>query len=152
VRFWCDQMLGKLARWLRILGYDTIYKRTGIPDELYINSLNSNRLFLTRSSVFSSRPNAIVLPGNTVIDHLSYLKKHINLNTTLDLSKTRCTSCNGTVVFLKDRSDLPEEFKISYPKIVGKQTEFTRCTDCGKIYWEGSHFKDIKKTLKVVNG
>jgi uncharacterized protein with PIN domain len=144
-------MLGGLARWLRILGYDTVYEKSGIPSELYSKSLAEDRCFLTRSNKLLHEDKAIVLRSERIEEQLAELKSTISLNLTLNLSKTRCATCNGNLVSI-DREKLPEIFKKSHAGTIARFSNFTLCTNCDKIYWVGKHLKQIEETLLKAGG
>ncbi|MFW9991682.1 MAG: Mut7-C RNAse domain-containing protein [Candidatus Odinarchaeota archaeon] len=146
MKFWCDQMLGGLARWLRILGYDTHYEKSGSSAILYGKSLAESRLFITRSGFFHNKAKAVVVRSEKIEELLAELKEIIALDLTLDLSRTRCATCNGELREITV-DDLSEAFKQDHSGTISRYSDFSQCIACRKIYWVGVHFKQIEETL-----
>lgn len=144
VRFVADGHLGKLARDLRLLGFDVVYDRDAYDSSLAASS-SSDRALLTRDRR---------LLMHKVIQH-GYCPRSPNPDEQIievirrfELANviapfTRCLQCNGLLVKV-EKSDVFDELepltKIHY------QT-FRRCADCGKIYWSGSHFGKLEARL-----
>jgi len=136
-RFIADSHLGKLARYLRMLGFDTAYERKIENAELIERSLTEKRIILTRS--------AEILKQNRVT-HGYWLRHHAPRHQlqevfhALDLSRqakpfTRCMTCNGRIENA-DKAGMAGQID---PHILQRFSEFWRCRDCGKSYWKGSH-------------
>jgi uncharacterized protein with PIN domain len=136
-RFLVDFMLGRLARWLRILGYDTNYVTQESQNNVAMLSLKENRIVITRNNRLSfQRTIKSVLIKD---DHLpQQLRQLVDERIVVAAKKrffTRCTVCNTQVT-----SIAKEEIKTLVPDFVYKtQKEFSRCSKCGKIYWTGTH-------------
>jgi len=105
MKFLADAMLGKLARFLRIFGYDTIYASdlidcyhaNPVPDKkLNEYAVRSNRIVITKDLQFYKeiKENAILLEGEGVYNYLNQLKRKLNLNYDFNMEKTRCSVCN----------------------------------------------------------
>ena len=142
--FICDTMLGKLARWLRILGYDTLYTREEDNDILAI-ARRENRMILTRDRELAERAeHGFLLRGFSIDEQLMELLETGII--TMDESKmlTRCTLCNSTLRRVeKDqvRGNVPEgSFESS--------ERFWYCEHCDKYYWTGKHWSDIKERVE----
>ncbi|BCU68379.1 hypothetical protein HS7_18160 [Sulfolobales archaeon HS-7] len=137
-KFVVDAMLGNLARWLRILGYDTLYDKNYQYWKILEISKREGRTIITRNSHLAKKAykmglSYVLIPkGINVIETLIYLKQNGVINVEYPISPIRCTVCNGPL----------EKFDI------GKW----KCSKCGKIYWKGSHWNTIQKTvIKVAN-
>ena len=145
MRFIADVMLGRLARWLRILGYDTLYEANYTDDDLFFKAHREKRVLLTRDSDLAQRMNAkyccfITEPG--VSEQVKQVVAHYRLNTT-DYIFSRCTLCNEPVKPIY--KPLVEK---RVPEFVYKSiNEFYHCESCDKIYWAGSHIKLVKQVL-----
>ncbi len=147
----CDQMLGTLAKWLRIMGVNTLYADRNISDEDLIEiAKNDNRILITRDKelIWNARRNnmEVIFIKSTDLDQQikTVLKK-------LDIKKSdflsRCLICNKKVekIDKKDVKDL-------VPKRVSENNdEFWICRNCDKIYWKGSHFKNMIERFKEID-
>jgi uncharacterized protein with PIN domain len=139
-------MLGKLAKWLRILGYDTLYFHAISDEELLNNALTTDRILLTRDTKLFSR-----IPSNQGLfiasDHVAEQLKQVVLALQLDWSQhtlTRCLECNAELerVTKEEIEPLVPDF------IYHTHTDFARCPQCGKIFWKGSHQAHIEERLR----
>lgn len=147
--FFADAMLGRLARWLRILGYDTAYEKD-IPDGSLISRIvTEQRWLLTRDRYLVQRK---VLRGrHTLIvsdhlqDQLQQLQSDLRLD--LDLSEktaSRCASCNNILKPIpheKATSTVPDYVASLHPL-------FVQCPNCGRIYWPGTHWTTMLARLQ----
>ncbi|MDA8388221.1 MAG: Mut7-C RNAse domain-containing protein [Nitrospiraceae bacterium] len=150
-----DVMLGRLARYLRLLGHDTAYERDITDAALLLLALKEGRILLTRDTGLAARK---VLPrGRTFLvlsdDPARQLKEvidHFSLGPPPPEGLIgRCTVCNSPLARVGVRQSVrdlvPEHVFLS-----GK--DFFRCSGCGRVYWEGSHIerfmKDMRRLLK----
>jgi len=151
VRFAVDGMLGKLARWLRIAGHDTLYVRDlaagpGEEDDLLIESAASQgRILLTADEDLHRRALArgvrsVLVSGNDVVKQLLKISESLGRPLRINFDSSRCPVCNGTLE-QADPAEVPENLR-------KKHGEFWRCSHCGKIYWEGKHWKSIIRTAE----
>ena len=145
--FILDGMLGSLARWLRIAGFDTIYYRDRDDEELLQESLESNRILLSRDRVLIQRSKkkgvrAYFIESEITKEQLTQLKETLGLDLTPEVS--RCSFCNGHLV-----RKTKEEVRGAVPQsTMDAFNEFWVCEECGKIYWKGSHWANITETLE----
>jgi len=132
--FLCDQNLGRLARWLRILGFDAEYMH-GYDQGRIDRAIADGRIVLTRKSSLAGRRSVLVIRHDRVHDQL------LELGGTFDLSCeikafSRCSLCNTLLVQVPR-----DEVKGLVPDYVHATHEaFARCPSCGRIYWKGTHF------------
>ncbi|MFW5707307.1 MAG: Mut7-C RNAse domain-containing protein [Bacteroidota bacterium] len=139
VRFILDVHLGKLARLLRMTGFDTLYRNDLEDQEIISIAESDNRIVLTRDRGILK--NKRVKRGHFV--NSPYAKEQLReIISTFQLGDSinflsRCIACNGTIEKV-EKEDILEELK---PGTSRYFNEFFRCRDCGKIYWEGSHFE-----------
>jgi len=147
--FFADAMLGRLARWLRMLGYDTAYEKVISDEALVARVVTEQRWLLTRDRYLVQRK---VLRGRhtlIVSDHLQdQLRQHQSeLHITLDLSDrtaSRCASCNNIL------KPIPhQEARLAVPAHVASvHLQFMQCPNCGHIYWPGTHWTEMLTRLQ----
>jgi len=150
MKFICDDNLGKLASYLRMLGFDTLFEEQFDDNTLLKTASAQKRLLITRDSKLVPRthPYGVLLVEND--DPLEQLKTAIeNLGLTIDPSLlfNRCSRCNDICVIVnKDRiSDSV------FPYILKTQDIIKKCPSCERYYWKGSHYKNIlKKLISVI--
>jgi len=145
MRFVADSMLGKLARYLRIMGYDTVYQKS-YSDQRLSELVKEGRVLLTRSHArFSRYPDSIFIDRDLVRDQLQAVDKKIGLNRDQKKWFTRCSVCNS-VLSKPDRAaapqDVPDFVSFSYPQ----QVRF--CPSCRRFYWPGTHRERMLERLK----
>lgn len=146
----CDQMLGTLAKWLRILGFDTFYSNAEMSDEDLLNiAKGENRTIFTRDKELIIRGkkknlNVISIETTDLDLQLNYALKHVNIDEKSILS--RCTLCNtvlDTVEKNKIQGKVPS-------KVFENNEKFWFCSKCNKFYWMGSHYNEmINKIDKI---
>ena len=141
--FLLDGMLGSLARWLRIMGYDSVYRKD-LADGDMLNMLGERSL-LTRDKQLAQRagPRGFYLESDDLDLQLSAVAERFGLRP--DPERTRCTACNG---------ELEKAAKDEIRDEVGEGTwnghqDFWRCRECGKVYWQGAHWKNIRRRLEA---
>ena len=151
--FLADAMLGKVARKLRIFGFDTLYIAHAPDDEILKTGIEQDRVILTadrelfKRVVKAGAPGVLVSGAGDVEDLVHILSKNCVTSVGLDGIGSRCSICNG---LLEERT--PEQVKDGMPsKVAEFKSEFYRCTTCGKVYWEGGHLKLIRALAKSVD-
>lgn len=149
--FIVDGMLGSLARWLRLLGYDTLYCEDQ-PDEKIISATKS-RILLTRDKelLLRARNQGLTAfsPGSPPKHHqLQRLKQEFGLDFSINPDQSRCPECN---TFLSPTPPEDVEGKIPAGSLKRHQY-FWQCQNpqCGKVYWQGRHWKRIRQTLEAI--
>jgi uncharacterized protein with PIN domain len=147
VKFICDDNLGKLARYLRILGLDTYFDEDIDDASLLRIAGAEHRFLLTRDRKLESRSipqGLLVLDEDDPLKQLSIVVAKLKL--TFDPGKifSRCSRCN---VPCRDVSRESLIGKI-FPYILKTQTAIKHCPSCGRYYWRGSHYKALLKKLK----
>ncbi len=144
-RFILDVHLGKLARLLRMLGIDSLYRNNYNDREIAQMAPKTNRIVLTRDRKLLKYKIIThgywirsFYPNNQLIEVL----KHYKLESELKPFH-RCLECNGVIKSIdkdKVQDRLEPKTKVYYEK-------FYKCTDCEKIYWKGSHYENMKTTV-----
>lgn len=147
MKFLCDQMLGTLAKWLRLFGYDTFYANARINDiELIGIAKRENRVVLTRDKNFihkakKEKIDIIEITTTNLDDQLRQVLKDIVVNSGAVLS--RCSLCNTVVQKIKKelvRNRVPH-------RVFENNERFWLCPTCDKIYWTGTHTDEIIRKL-----
>ncbi|OQA92553.1 MAG: hypothetical protein BWY26_00184 [Elusimicrobia bacterium ADurb.Bin231] len=148
MKFIADSMLGRLAKWLRILGYDTVYFKSGSDSELVFESIRQGRIILTGDRNISRNVplRIIFVKSDCYTEQLMQIIKELNLKPEQNNFFKRCSVCN---CLLNNISR--EKIKRLVPEYVYEtQTEFSNCPECGRIYWRGTHTDRIFELLKRI--
>jgi len=149
VKFLTDGMLGKLTRWLRMLGHDVEYSKSLDDDQLIAVAKDEGRVLLTRDLKLYQRATSrgtdtFLVEGKTEDKKLAELAKRFNLKLEIDVAISYCPKCNARIKFVSK-----EEVSDSVPKTTYLYyNDFWKCLKCGQIYWRGAHWKRIDATLK----
>jgi hypothetical protein len=144
MRFVVDSMLGKLAKWLRILGFDSIYARRMEDRELITLAFREKRILLTRDRRLSRNwiVKTVLVRSEFVEEQLCEVIKRLGLDMEKGLL-SRCPLCNLPLIEIQK-----EEVKGRVPRFVYQTyNEFWRCDGCGRYYWEGTHWENIRKRV-----
>jgi hypothetical protein len=142
MKFLVDAMLGKLAKWLRILGYDTIYVKSADDTELIRRARLENRILLTRDKLLAKNwiVQTLFIKSEVVDEQLLQVIKRFRLKWDNSIF-SRCPLCNTQLIEI----DTPHEIKDKVPEFVfNTYSEFWKCVTCNKIYWSGTHWNNIK--------
>jgi len=143
----CDQMLGSLAKWLRIFGFDTFYANSEITDqELLKIAEKENRTVITRDKELTQKArkrnvNVIQIKITDLEEQLNQVLNLIKVDKELLL--TRCTICNSLIKKI-NKSDVKGKVP---EKVFANKDEFWFCSNCNKFYWTGSHFDKINEKI-----
>lgn len=140
-------MLGRLAKWLRIFGYDSIYIEEKNRPNLILNSLKENRILITRDHRLSKKRawKLILIKNDHLPQQIKQLKDELNIVISRDNLFSRCTICNAPIEKIEDK----EKIKDLVPEYVFRtQNDFSRCPNCKRIYWSGTHWELLIKDLQ----
>jgi uncharacterized protein with PIN domain len=143
MRFVADAMLGTLAKWLRILGYDTEYDPDRDDHQLVRLAREENRMLLTRDRELARRRGVRVLLISS--EHLEAQVYQVlaELNLEPDRSFSRCPVCNELLAEIDG-----ETARTRVPTYVARtQEQFRSCPACGRIYWRGTHWQQMDERL-----
>jgi len=150
-RFVADVMLGRLARWLRIAGFDVLYSNRYSDDELVELSRGQGRILLSRDTrllVRRSVTRFVFLESDRVQDQLRQIFR-LTATTSLNLLFSRCLTCNEPLAEVQ-RENIRERVP---PFVFETQKLFKSCPRCRKIYWPGTHRPAVVRVLeKLVDG
>lgn len=148
MKFLATAELGRLCKWLRILGYDCEYCATPVEESLAslkIRSLQEDRVILTRNIRFGKRSGykVVRVESDFVEDQIRGVLEDLKLKIDEDAMFTRCTLCNLVLGHI-DKKDA--EGKV--PQFVYEtNADFVKCAKCGRIYWHGSHWGNVKEYI-----
>ena len=148
-RFLLTKELGRLAKWLRILGFDASYFTESNPGTLMIQALKDDRTILTRNHRLpESRGIRIIeLKSEILKEQLQEVFKGLHLSMETRQMFTRCLVCNEELVPIDK-----EKVKDRVPGYVYKtQGHFITCPQCHRIYWKGTHWGNVQSLLKELN-
>lgn len=146
MRFIADAMLGRLARWLRLLGFDTLYFADIDDGELMKLARKEDRLILTRDSQMNKKD----IPGLLLIRSDDAMEQALQVVGDLMLrlpAEGRCANCNGLLEDVRDREDI-RDFVPDY--VFHAFHRFRRCSICGKVYWEGTQYRRFKERVEEI--
>lgn len=146
-KFIADCHLGRVAKYLRVLGYDTLYF-THIEDSDLIKLSNAEgRIILTRDRELSERKNAnaLLLKTMDTQTQLKTILEHFRLSKKIEHT-SRCTVCN-TVLEEVEKEKVFDQLPVG----VQKHFEFfEQCPGCKRIYWHGDHYRNMLSLLDEI--
>lgn len=152
-QFIADQMLGRLSKWLRLLGYDTIYLNPAFDSELIKIAKEQNRILLTRDTHLMKRRaikkgwiRAVLIKEDHLGKQLKELAQVVDLHPRKFLEAPFCPECNFPL------KKVPKnEVKTEVPAYVYQtQKQFSRCDLCKRYYWQGTHWQRIQAKLDTI--
>jgi len=138
--------LGRLAKWLRILGIDTAYFDQERLSSLIIQALKEDRIILTRNQRLV-RPTGIrivFIKSESIKEQLKEALEALRIQPEEKKMFTRCILCNEELLVIEK-----EKVKDRVPEYVFKtQEDFITCPKCQRIYWQGTHWGNVAQTVK----
>lgn len=141
MKFIADVMLGRLARRLRLLGFDVLYDRTLNDNEIIRLSLEQDRVILTRDKALTERPlaaNHLFISSNLVQEQAEQVRMSFPPGTHIN-PLTRCSLCNEPLDCITR-----EDARNVVPHHVSeKNMRFQQCPRCNRIYWHGTHVANM---------
>jgi len=145
IRFIADVHLGKLARGLRLLGFDTLYENNYSKKTLVKKASEESRIVLTRDVVLLKHKAIKAgywLRSQQFEEQLMEVTSHFGLQ---ELFKpfARCTICNGKLIAVS-KEDVIDQL---LPKTQACFNEFFQCSCCKRIYWKGSHYDKMQQLI-----
>jgi uncharacterized protein with PIN domain len=148
MKFIVDCMLGKLAKWLKILGFDALFFSKIEDDELLAIAHREKRILLTRDTGLIQKARdieALFLESEKWREQVEQVLGHFNLWGKID-SHTRCIACNVELKNLckKDAKNLVTPFVYKHAD------SFALCPACGRVFWRGTHFKDMENKIEEI--
>jgi uncharacterized protein with PIN domain len=141
-RFLADAMLGGLARWLRILGYDAEWEPQIDDRELVRRGLAEQRWVLTRDRRLAESgwtDNLLLIASDDPLDQLREVARRVPLSAARIF--TRCSRCNRRL----QKLSAEEAARLRPPAVTGP---LRRCPECGRLYWQGSHTERMVQRIR----
>jgi hypothetical protein len=152
-KFLADAMLGNIARKLRLFGFDCKYFATIKDEQLLLIAKNENRILITRDHIITNvckkqNISTIDLFSTDETNQIIEICKKINLDKCeININNARCTICNDVIQ--------PIEKEKIIDKIPGgvaqNMQQFWICNSCNRIYWEGTHIRNLQKFIGEIN-
>ena len=151
-KFIVDTNVGRLARWLRMMGYDALFINDIDDRQLVAIGLKEKRVVLTRDTqivqrrvVTSGRLKALLVRGDATKDQLRQVVRAMNLDCE-ERQFTLCLECNQPLIRRRK-----EEIKDLVPPYVFQtQSQYVECPSCHRIYWRGTHWQRMKRELETL--
>ena len=148
-RFVVDLNVGRLAKWLRVMGYDTLFPVAAEDNELVRIALREERIIVTRDTGLTERH--VVTTGRLKVElvqrddlesQLRQVIRSLNLDSQREFS--RCIRCNEPLVNVSREAAKG----LVPPYVYETQKEFRECTICRRVYWRGSHWANMRSELE----
>lgn len=142
IRFILDVHLGKLAHWLRLLGFDTLYRNDYDDPEIVAIAAAEERTILTRDVGIIKRravTRGYLIQSTDVKEQLREVLTYYHLHDQLQPFH-RCPVCNGLLEAVA-KATILERLE---PKTIRYYDTFFQCTNCSKLYWQGTHYERMQ--------
>ncbi len=150
-KFIIDINVGKLARWLRMMGYDAILFNESDDGLMVKKAIAQGRIIITKDSEFMKRRavrcgrvKAVLVSGDDPEKQMKTLIESLDLAKSLH-PFTRCLECNS-VLINKEKGQIKDEVP---PRVLEKQDQYMECPHCHRIYWRGTHWQDMSRKLQL---
>ena len=152
LKFIADIMVGKLARYLRMCGYDVVYDNYLDDASIVKIAVQQSRIILTRDALMLQRKDcrnniisSLFIESSRLEDQLRQVKSVFDIK--LEPKLIRCIECNSLLEHA-DRNELEDKVP---PYVYRTQNTFLFCQKCNKYYWRGTHYDNILKAFKIVS-
>ncbi len=155
LKFIVDHNVGKLAKWLRMMGYDTLFFDLGDDSDMVATALSEGRIILTRDTEIMRR--RVVTTGRLKVILIQSEEPQLQMRQVVEALGldcqfrpfTLCLECNQPLV----ERDKQEVKDLVPPYVFRTQSQYMQCPACRRIYWQGTHWKAMTRRLeKFVKG
>ena len=139
-------MLGKLARWLRSLGFDTYYEKDLQDSKLLKIALTEDRIILTRDAKIPKIRNAkkfVWIHSSDPLEQVKEVVQKLKIKIEPERFFTRCLECNGVLEKI-EKEKVKDKI---WPFVYKTQENFVICPECKRVYLEGTHVGRMKKKI-----
>ncbi len=143
LRLLADGMLGRLAKWLRLLGYDTAYDNAATDPALARRARAEGRVLLTRDHELAARRGLRTLLIRSQVLEEQVREVQDGLGPPPHPALSRCAVCNS---MLEPASSTQVADRVP-PYVLRTHAEFRRCPGCGRVYWPGSHLQAMRAQI-----
>ncbi|MFC2048151.1 Mut7-C RNAse domain-containing protein [Chloroflexota bacterium] len=150
LKFIVDHNVGKLAKWLRMMGYDTLFFDGSDDSQMVRVALDDGRVILTRDTqimkrwvVTTGRLKAILIESEEPEQQIRQVIETLNLDSQFK-PFTVCLECNQSLV---ERSKEQVQYRVPL-YVFRTQNQYMECPACHRIYWRGTHWQAMLKRLK----
>ena len=143
-RLLADAMLGRLSRWLRLMGYDTSYAATLSDHQIAAHARAKERVVLTRDRELARRRGirSLLIRSQKLEEQIQQV--FAALGPPPPNTRPRCPKCNTILAQVT-----PDEIRARVPAYVLKTHQhFCHCTDCDQVYWQGSHWRQVQEVVE----
>ncbi len=147
-KFIADVHLGRLVRYLRMMGFDVIYKNNIKDHEIVKLSLKERRAILTRDRGILKRSevtHGYWLRSTKIKEQVVEILNRFNLKNIIN-EFSRCLECNSVLNSVSKE----EIINVLPPKVIQSQEEFYRCAVCNKLFWKGTHYERMLSFIQSV--
>jgi hypothetical protein len=146
VTFVADCMLGRLAKWLRILGFDVLYFSKAEDPDLVAIARREGRVLLTRDTGLiertARRPDRLFIRSVAWEDQVVQVLDEFGLWDTVR-PNTRCIACNLPLKLLSRE----QARNLVTPYVGERAASFAVCPGCERVFWQGTHYGDMERKI-----
>jgi uncharacterized protein with PIN domain len=149
-RFIVDINVGKLARWLRMMGYDTVLFDHGHDDRMIRIALDEARVIVTRDTqlmkrrvITSSRLRAVLITSDQTEQQVRQVMDELHLNANFS-PFSLCLECNQPL----EKKSKEEVAGLVPPYVFKTQNAYVQCPNCFRVYWKGTHWQAMTEKLR----
>lgn len=148
MKFILTKELGRLAKWLRIFGFDSAYFNSPKVSALKILAFKENRIILTRSHWFEKEKHVkvIMLESENLTEQLRQIIIKLALKIDEFVMFSRCIVCNTLLEQIpkeKIKDKIPED-------VYNTQNVFNICPQCKRVYWQGTHRDNVTRVIEEI--
>lgn len=148
MRFLVTKELGRLCKWLRILGLDTRFIESENRSSIIFEAIKESRMIITRDRRLASHHGIkiVLIKSDFLKEQLKQLLGELKLEINPDEMFKRCTICNELLMDVEKSvvKDLVPEY------VFQTQQDFVQCPRCKRVYWQGTHWGNVQKILDKI--